>query len=269
MKIEPHFSKRLDLSIRLATSEHEVEVAQRLRYRVFYDEMGAKNDVCVDERDADDFDEICDHLLVIRARSEESNPELWVKDGEVVGTYRLLRQSVAKLHDGFYSQREFDLNPLLARKPDLSFLELGRSCVLLAYRGTPVIELLWQGIYDYVHSHNCDVMIGCASFEGSDPERHSDALSFLGHYTAAPDEWHVRAQESHYVEMKRKAIGSFDQRRAMLSLPPLIKGYLRLGSYIGEGAVMDQAFNTTDVLIILPVSKINPRYLAHFGSPTS
>lgn len=269
VKLEPHFSKRLDLSIRLATSKQEVEVAQRLRYRVFYDEMGADNRVCLNERDADKFDEICDHLLVTRARFNGSNPELCVKDGEVVGTYRLLRQSVAQAHHGFYSQQEFDLNPLLKRKPDLSFLELGRSCVLPAYRGTPVIELLWQGIWDYVRNHKCDVMIGCASFEGTDPERHADALSFLGHHTAAPDEWHVQAQANQYVELKRKALGSFDQRRAMLSLPPLIKGYLRLGSYIGDGAVIDHKFNTTDVLIILPVSKINPRYFAHFGAPTN
>jgi L-ornithine Nalpha-acyltransferase len=79
----------------------------------------------------------------------------------------------------------------------------------------------------------------------------------------------VRAHELHYIEMRSKDVGTFDQRRAMLSLPPLIKGYLRLGCYVGEGAVIDHAFNTTDVLIILPVSKINPRYFAHFGAPTS
>ncbi len=271
MKLEPHFSKRLELSIRLATSDVEVKVAQRLRYRVFHDEMGAiaDADARIIERDADSYDTICDHLVVTRAQTSESHPEFCVADSEVVGTYRLLRQSVATSHAGFYSQKEFDLNPLLTRKSELSFLELGRSCVLSAYRGTPVIELLWQGIWNYVRYHKLDVMIGCASFEGTDPEVHCDTLSFLGHYTAAPDEWHVRAHQNQYVEMKRKALGSFDQRRAMLSLPPLIKGYLRLGSYFGDGAVIDRAFNTTDVLIILPVSKINPRYFAHFGAPTN
>ncbi len=271
LKLEPHFSKRLDLSIRLATSDDEVCVAQRLRYRVFYDEMGAiADDVArTNELDSDCYDAICDHLLVTRARTSESRPELCVTDGEVVGTYRLLRQSIAAGDKGFYSQQEFDLHPLLERKPDLSFLELGRSCVLPAYRGTPVIELLWQGIWNYVRHHKLDVMIGCASFEGTNPETHADTLSFLGHHTAAPAEWHARAHDAHYIEMKSRDLGTFDQRRAMLSLPPLIKGYLRLGSYIGEGAVIDNAFNTIDVLIILPVSKINPRYFAHFGAPTS
>jgi L-ornithine Nalpha-acyltransferase len=271
LKLEPHFSKRLDLSIRLATSEHEVQVAQRLRYRVFHDEMGAIPDKVAQksERDSDSYDEVCDHLIVIRTQTPHSNPKFCVADGEVVGTYRLLRQSIAGNHHGFYSQQEFDLAPLLARKSDLSFLELGRSCVLQAYRGTPVIELLWQGIWNYVRHHKLDVMIGCASFDGIDPDTHAEPLSFLGHHTTAPAEWHVRAHEEQYIEMKRKALGTFDQRRAMINLPPLIKGYLRLGSYIGEGAVIDHAFNTTDVLIILPVSKINPRYFAHFGAPTS
>jgi L-ornithine Nalpha-acyltransferase len=268
LKLEPHLSKRPELGIRQAQSETEVRIAQRLRYRVFHDEMGAKAD-SENKIDSDRFDAICDHLLVTRARTETSNPELCVEDGEVVGTYRLLRQFVASHNGGFYSQGEFDLDPLLKRKSDLSFLELGRSCVLQAYRGTPVIELLWQGIWNYVRLHKLDVMLGCASFEGTDPDAHADALSFLGHHTTAPAEWHVRAHAAQYVEMKRKPVEAIDNRRTLLSLPPLIKGYLRLGSYIGEGAVIDHAFNTTDVLIVLPVSKINPRYFAHFGAPTS
>jgi L-ornithine Nalpha-acyltransferase len=271
LKLEPHFSKRLDLGIRQARNDAEVRVAQRLRYRVFHEELGAKADYETrkSELDCDRFDAICDHLLVTRTRTETSNPELCVGDGEVVGTYRLLRQTVASGNGGFYSQAEFDLEPLLKRKSDLSFLELGRSCVLQAYRGTPVIELLWQGIWNYVRHHKLDVMLGCASFDGTDPDMHAEALSFLGHHTAAPAEWHVRAHDAQYVDMKRKAACAIDNRRAMLSLPPLIKGYLRLGSHIGEGAVIDHAFNTTDVLVVLPVSNINPRYFAHFGAPTN
>ncbi len=272
MKLEPHFSKRLDLGIKLAKSDAHVAVAQRLRYRVFHEELGAAPDALTLEtkRDQDRFDEICDHLLVTRARTETSNPELCIDDDEeVVGTYRMLRQSIAKQNGGFYSQSEFDVEPLLARKSDLSFLELGRSCVLAQYRGTPVIELLWQGIWNYVRHHKVDAMFGCASFDGTDPECHADTLSFLGHHTKLPDEWHARAHDQHYVDMKRKAADAIDCRKAMLSLPPLIKGYLRLGSYIGEGAVIDKAFNTIDVLVVLPISSINPRYFAHFGAPTN
>lgn len=271
MKLEPHFSKRLDLGIKLAKSKKHVELAQRLRYRVFHEEMGAVADclTLTTKRDQDQFDEICDHLLVTRSRNESSNPELCIDDEEVVGTYRMLRQTIAKKYGGFYSQNEFDLAPLLARKSDLSFLELGRSCVLAQYRGTPVIELLWQGIWNYVRHYKIDVMFGCASFDGVNPDAHADTLSFLGHHTQLPEDWHARAHEAHYLEMKRKAADTIDCRKAMLSLPPLIKGYLRLGSYIGEGAVIDLAFNTIDVLVVLPIASINPRYFAHFGGPTN
>lgn len=269
MKLEPHFSKRLDLGIKLAKSSAHIEVAQRLRYRVFYEEMGALPDATLQasKRDQDSFDEICDHLLVTRIRTETSSSELCIDDDEVVGTYRMLRQTIAEKHGGFYSQNEFDVEPLLHRKSDLSFLELGRSCVLAQYRGTPVIELLWQGIWNYVRHYKVDVMFGCASFDGIDPDIHADTLSFLGHHTSLPDEWHARAHSDRFIDMKRKPAGAIDCRKAMLSLPPLIKGYLRLGSYIGEGAVIDQAFNTTDILVVLPIASINPRYFAHFGAP--
>jgi L-ornithine Nalpha-acyltransferase len=271
VKLEPHFSKRHDLSIKLATTEQQLRIAQRLRYHVFYEEMGAlgtanNNQV---KADCDKFDDVCDHLLVMRARTENSNPELCLANEEVVGTYRMLRQAVAKDTTGFYSQNEFDLQPLLERKADLSFLELGRSCVFAPYRGTAVIELLWQGIWNYARHHKIDVMFGCASFDGTNPETHADALSFLSHQPKTPHDWQVRAHANRYVEMKCKPIDAVDRRRAMLSLPPLIKGYLRLGSYIGEGAVVDHDFNTTDILVVLPVSAINPRYFAHFGAPTS
>jgi L-ornithine Nalpha-acyltransferase len=259
------------LGIRLATSQGEILIAQRLRYVVFHEELGAFADeqARATKTDVDRFDAICDHLLVTRQRSAQSDPLMCFGEEEIVGTYRLLRQSIAQNHGGFYSQSEFDLGPLLNRKPELSFLELGRSCILQAYRGTSVIELLWQGIWNYVRAHKLDVMLGCASFEGTDPDAHADALSLLGHHLVASDEWHVRAHESKYIDMRRKTLGGFDQRRAMVKLPPLIKGYLRLGCCVGDGAVIDPNFNTIDVLIILPVSKINPRYFAHFGAPTS
>jgi L-ornithine Nalpha-acyltransferase len=271
VNLDPQTSINDTLGIRQADSEEEMRVAQHLRYRIFHNEMGAQADALTQasKRDSDRFDAICDHLLVTRHRTEQSDPSLCINSQEIVGTYRLLRQVVANQHGGFYSQGEFDVDSLLHRKSNLSFLELGRSCVLPAYRGTSVIELLWQGIWNYVRQHRLDVMFGCASFEGTDPNAHADALSLLGHKCVATDEWRVRAHDTLYVEMKRKELGSLDQRRAMRDLPPLIKGYLRLGCSIGEGAVIDHKFNTTDVLIILPVSKINPRYFAHFGAPTS
>jgi L-ornithine Nalpha-acyltransferase len=218
-------------------------------------------------RDEDRFDAICDHLLVIRHGLPEPDGIL-IDGGELVGTYRLLRQDVADQHGGFYTAGEFDIAPLLARNPAARFLELGRSCVLKEHRSKPVVELLWQGIWDYVRLHNLDVMFGCASLEGTDVSSCADALSYLAHFAAPDQQWHAGAHHGNSVDMRIKPISEIDQKRALRALPPLIKGYLRLGCAIGEGAVIDLQFNTIDVLILLPVSKINPRYFERFGKPT-
>jgi L-ornithine Nalpha-acyltransferase len=259
---------RGDLCVRLTRSVREVAIAQALRFRVFYEELNAVADKISSDLslDADRFDAFCDHLIVVKRTPDIADERFRLGDGEMVGTYRLLRQSVAAGNGGFYTQGEFDLAPLLASKPELNFLELGRSCVLKPYRTRPVVELLWQGIWNYVRGHRLDVMMGCASLEGADPAQHKDTLNFLAQNCAAPAEWSVRALPERYIEMKSiNAIG--DPKTALKALPPLIKGYLRLGCYIGEGAVVDTQFNTTDILIILPVSNINPRYFAHFGNP--
>jgi putative hemolysin len=192
---------------------------------------------------------------------------IMVEDGELIGTYRLLRQDVAEANGGFYTEAEFDIAPVIAAHPGLRFLELGRSCVLKPYRTKPVVELLWQGIWNYVRAHDLHVMIGCASLEGTNPQDHATSLSFLAYNAIAPAEWQVRALPDRYIEMKRMPKESIEPRQALRQLPPLVKGYLRLGCYIGEGAVIDQQFNTIDVLIILPVSSINERYFSHFGQP--
>ena len=133
-----------------------------------YEELKASPDTAAlrSRRDADRFDAFCDHLIVVRRSAGNEAGKFGVDDGEMVGTYRLLRQSVAEQNGGFYTQSEFDIAPLLAAKPALKFLELGRSCVLKQYRTKPVVELLWQGIWNYVRHHGMDVMLGCASLEG-------------------------------------------------------------------------------------------------------
>jgi L-ornithine Nalpha-acyltransferase len=238
--------------IRLAQSSHDIETAQRLRHAVFFEERGLAEQ---SGRDEDAFDAICDHLLVEHER-----------DG-LVGCYRLLRQDVASRHQGFYTQDEFEVAPLIARHAGSRFLELGRSCVLKSHRGKPVMELLWQGIWDYVRAHQMDVMFGCASLEGTDVRQHAATLSFLHHHVRAIEEWHAKAQAARAVSMDLLPAEKINPRDAMRDLPPLVKGYLRLGCMIGEDCVIDHAFNTIDVLIILPVSKINPRYFEKFGAP--
>ena len=253
------------LEVRLAGKAADVRRAQKLRYQVFYQEMSAIADAAtlIAQRDFDAFDSICDHLLVIdHAAREKRLPHR----PAVVGTYRLLRQDLAERHGGFYTAGEFDVDGLVERHPGMRFLELGRSCVLAPYRNKRTVELLWHGIWAYVLRNRDDVMIGCASLEGTDPSRLALPLAFLHHFAGAPEPWRAPALSQRRVDMNRMAKEAIDPRAALRELPPLIKGYLRLGAFVGDGAVIDYQFGTTDVLIVLPVSAINARYVQHFGA---
>jgi putative hemolysin len=218
-------------------------------------------------RDEDPYDAIFDHLLVVD-RGDADKERRWLRP-RVVGTYRVLRQDVADLNDGFYTQGEYDVLPLIRAKSDHSFMELGRSCVLKPYRTRRTVELLWQGIWTYVREHGVDVMLGCASFEGTDPKTHAQALSFLHHTALAPQEWRVRAHEHLRVDMNMLPREAVNARAALKALPPLIKGYLRVGAYVGDGAVIDHQFGTTDVFIYFPVAYVHPRWISHLKKKTA
>ena len=262
-------AQRNGLTVRLALTPDDVRAAQRLRYRVFYEELSAKPNLATqaDRLDCDRFDAFCDHLLVVEDGVEDVGAGTAVTGGNLVGTYRLLRQDVAEKNGGFYSQDEFDIVPLLQQHKALRFLEAGRSCVAEGFRGKPVAELLWQGIWNYVRFHKLDVMLGCASLEGTNVDALANELTFLSGAKPVPLQWQVRALPHLHVPMQRKPFCAVDQKSAIRSLPTLVKAYLRLGCYIGNGAVVDHQFNTTDVLIVLPVSEINPRYFNHYGAP--
>ncbi|MHC3939195.1 l-ornithine N(alpha)-acyltransferase [Paenochrobactrum sp. BZR 201-1] len=250
------------LEVRLATTTEEIEAAQELRFRVFYDEMGAKKDAlqAIEQRDADRFDPVCDHLLVY----DTALPGPQHK--QIVGTYRLMRTDQANKTHGFYSASEYDVQRLTLSKPELNFLELGRSCVKPEYRSKRTVELLWQGIWAYCRRHSIDVMMGCASFQGAVPMAHALCLSFLNQNARADSEWDVRALPEHYHAMDLMPAEGVNMKLALFSMPPLIKGYLRLGGMIGDGAVADESFGTTDVFIILPVSRISSRYISYYGA---
>jgi putative hemolysin len=252
------------LEIRLATSAAEIRRAQRLRYKIFYEEMSAVAGLIglITQRDLDEFDPICDHLLVFDKTSAEGSANV------AVATCRLLRQDVAERRGGFYTAGEYRLAELIDRHRALRFLELGRSCVLRPYRSKRTIELLWHGIWSYAVRHGIDVLVGCASFEGTDPDKLALPLSYLHHYASAPAAWRLGARPRRYIEMNRLPKRAVAIKAALADLPPLIKGYLRLGAYVGHGAVIDRKFGTTDVAIVLPVSAINTRYIQHFG-PTA
>jgi L-ornithine Nalpha-acyltransferase len=251
------------LEVRLAQMAQEVRQAQKLRYRVFYQEGPAIANPTrlLSRRDVDAYDTICDHLLVIDHAKRDGHP-LNARPA-VVGTYRLLRQPLAEEFGGFYTANEFDVDALIGRHAKLQFLELGRSCVLAEYRNKRTVELLWHGIHAYILQNGCDVMIGCASLDGTDPKRLALPLSFLHHYARAPEQWRARALPQRYIDMNRLSKEAIDPKAALRMLPPLIKGYLRLGATVGDGAVVDHEFGTTDVLIVLPISEIKQRYFEH------
>jgi len=246
-----------NLTVRLAATDEDIDAAQALRYRVFYQEMQAKPTAenMARERDFDRFDPICDHLLVI---SEDRINQ----GGGVVGTYRVLRRSVADRHYGFYSTTEYDIAPLLRIEGEI--MELGRSCVDPEYRTRPTMQLLWQAIAAYVFEHNIQMMFGCASLPGADPSKLRLALSYLYYFHPAPEAFCPHALPERYVKMDWIPKDQIDVRKALVELPPLIKGYLRLGGFIGDGAVIDDQFNTTDVCVMVKTDLVSKKYFKHY-----
>lgn len=246
-----------DFEVRLAQTSAEVEAAQALRFRVFYEEMTAhaSPEMQALRRDFDPFDDVCDHLLVLDRRRGEG-PE------GIVGTYRLIRRAVAAKMGRFYSSAEYDIQKMIDYPGEV--LELGRSCIERDARNTATMQMLWRGIALYAYHYNIKVMFGCASLPGIDPEQHAQALSYLHHHHLAPPEIRVRALPSRYVRMDMLEPGSYDPRKAMARVPPLIKGYLRLGGFVGDGAVIDHEFNSTDVFIIVKTELVTEKYIRHY-----
>ena len=246
-----------DLIVRLAHKRRDVASAQALRYRVFYREMGASANLRtkVWRRDFDRFDRACDHLLVIDRARRKRPPAIF---GQVVGTCRLMRRSVADRQGGFYSAEEFDLRRLLEQPGEC--LELGRSCVDPDYRSRAVIDRLWSGIADYVQGHGIGLLFGCASLPGTRPEDLAPLLAYLHHHHLAPPDCRPQAVPARYVDMRLLPADRVEPRAAWAALPPLLRGYLRLGAKIGDGAVVDHQFNTTDVCVVLRTERLAGRY---------
>jgi putative hemolysin len=180
----------------------------------------------------------------------------------VVGTYRLIRRRAADRVGGFYSAAEYDIAPLLAF--DGEVMELGRSCVAPAYRTRGTLQLLWRGIAAFVFRHRINLMFGCASLPGTDLDALAPQLGYLHANHLAPPALRPRAVADRYVAMDRLAPGALNMRAALAALPPLVKGYLRLGGFVGDGAVIDQQFNTTDVCIVVKTDLVTDKYFRHY-----
>lgn len=250
------------LEVRLAQTPNEVRRAQRLRYHVFYEEMAAIADpkTIRTKRDADEFDPICDHIIVV----DHDSIEGLSGRPKIVGTYRALRAEVAHAANGFYSAAEFDLKSMLAKNWDKGFCEVGRSCVLPQYRDRRTMEALWTGLWAYAVLFDIDVYFGVASFFGTDPKKHQRALNLLHQIARAPDNWRVKVRPDVGTNINYAPVDTADEREIISELPPLIKGYLRLGAYVGEGVFVDHQFGTTDVMIVTLIDNAPTRYKQHF-----
>ncbi len=246
-----------NLGVRVAATSAEIDAALALRYRVFFDEMGATPDANakLSRRDRDTFDAVADHLLVI-------DHEIGPGPEGVVGTYRLIQQAGADAIGGFYSASEYDITKIIGFPGPI--LELGRSCVDAKYRGRAVMQLLWRGIAAYVFHFQIDLLFGCASLIGTDPDALATELTYLYGHHLAPPALRLRARPERYVDMRRLDPAAIDPRRANQMLPPLIKGYLRIGACVGDGAVIDQQFNTTDVAIVVKTDMVTDKYFRHY-----
>ena len=217
--------------------------SKELRYKSFFGDENTKID-------SDEFDSLCDHLVVI---------DTSVANNFVVGSYRLLLKPKHKKKISFYSESEFDLKKLFKIKR-LSLLEAGRSCVHENYRDGRIIKLLWRGLASYINSKKVDIIFGCASFPSSNPELFVNQLSYLSENHKPPKKF--KTNPLNHVQAKFNKVDRryYDNQSVFRSLPPLIKAYIRAGAWIGEGAVCDYSFNTTDVLIILKSENIIKKY---------
>ena len=246
-------SKDSQFAVRLAASERDLWAAQRLRYQVFIKELGGTG-VMVDHDqglERDEFDAFSEHLLLIDRRLEAEGGDY------VVGVYRMMMRENAERAGRFYCASEYDLGPLLAS--GRSLLELGRSCVHKDYRGGTSMYLLWNALAKYVLSHGVEVMFGVASFHGNDPQAIAAPLAYLHWHHLAPPEMRVRALPPNAQRMDLLPEDQVDRVEAMKEIPALIKAYLRLGGFVGEGAYIDHEFNTIDVCLMMDTANMNAR----------
>ena len=219
-------------------------------------------------RDFDEYDVICDHLiLTTRSATCNVTEGAHLPSGEaIVGCYRLLSQSAAENHGGFYSSDEFDLKPMLEKAGcGLNIMELGRSCVAPEYRTKHGIDLMWHGLGTVVSHYGIDAMIGCASFASTDVAALAEPLSYLYHACRTPEPWEVCALPERFVDMNILPPYAIDKRAALRAMPPVLRGYVRTGCMIGNGAVIDHQFQTVDVFVLMPLSEVEDRYMTRYG----
>jgi len=246
--------KYKNFEVRLAKNFKDIDAAQNLRFRVFYEELKAKPTIknILYEKDFDELDPFCDHLLVIDHNKSSTRKS-------IVGTYRLIRRPMTQIHGKFYTEGEFDIKKILKKKGEV--LELGRSCVEQNYRDKPIIKLLWKAISAYMEHYKIKILFGCASFTGINYKKYKEQLSYIYHYHLAPEEILPKALPPNNIKLNYCQKKDLDTYKIFKTLPPLLKGYLRLGAYVGDGAFIDKQFNTIDICIVLKSDSLKKRYV--------
>ncbi len=241
--------------IRLARTETEIRSAQRLRYRVFVEEMQAEAAGAdhASRLEMDAFDDVFDHLILIDHAAPPDDPL-----DQVVAVYRLMTGKVAMAAKGFYGASEYNLDLLEGQAGRC--VELGRSCVREDYRGGLAMHVMWNGLAEYVLSRNIEILFGVASFHGTNPASIAPALSHLYHAHLAPPDLRVTARPEHRVAMEILAPDQYETKLALQQIPSLIKAYLRLGGFVGDGAYIDHDFNTIDVCLVMDTTRMKSRY---------
>lgn len=253
------YSRDVQFTVRLATDEADLHAAQRLRYDVFVSELGGDGPLVDHETrlERDRFDPFFDHLLL----ADES------RGGAIVGVYRVLRDDQAEKAGQFYSEDEYDIS--LLKESGRRIMELGRSCLAEGYRGGAAMYHLWNGLAHYVAEHDIEILFGVASFHGTDQGKLAQPLSLLHHRHLAPEALRVRTVPEHYQPLDLVPEDRIDRRAAMLQVPALIKAYLRLGGFVGDGAFVDRRFNTTDVCLVMDTERLNARQKAIYTKGAS
>ena len=248
-----------DFVIKLANNKYELKKAQALRYSVFYKEKKAKSNFPkkMMKLDYDKIDKFADHLIVIDKKRKS------IKN-KIVGTYRLIRGDVALSFGGFYTSSEFDLTNILNSYKHKQILELGRSCVHKDYRNGTTMKLLWKAIAEYIKLYDIKVLLGCASFPGTDVQEFSKELSYLRSNFSLPEEISVNSLlDNNYPVCIKNNINESDIR-TFAKLPPLIKGYLRVGGRVSDSFFVDYDFNTIDLCVIVQTVNIDEKYKNKF-----
>ena len=243
-----------NFTIKIAESNFEIKKAQSLRYKIFFKEKKIKKKIFkfLLQRDYDFYDKISDHLIII-----DNNRE--IRDN-VIGTYRLLRGNCAKLYRGYYTEQEFDISNLKKNFSSKDILELGRSCVHPQYRSGIVLKLLWQGISNYIKMYKIKILMGCASFHGTNPSKFKDEFSLLYKSYRLPEDYDVKSLQSNEISFNK----NINHSTILNKLPPLIKGYLKAGGMVSENFYIDKEFETIDYCVIMLIEKIVSRYQNKF-----